>query len=333
VGSTLNKKSLLHCVHQVIASRQLLRKGATVLVGVSAGPDSVALLHVLWQLRYKLGIKIMAAHFNHRLRKEASADEEFVRNLSARLKVPFVCGRASGNGPKGSVEDWARRQRLDFMVHAAGQQNARAVALAHTRDDLAETVLMRMLRGAGLLGLRGILPERKMDGVNFVRPLLAVRKEDIYAYLKSEKLGYRVDRTNLKADFFRNKIRLKLLPLLQKEYNPSIQNVLANLSDSVSADYDFINEAGARFYSRIVRSSGGCVRLNQKSLDQAHPAMRRMALRTAFEQVKGDLKGLALEHIFEVEDLLDHRPSGSIVHLPGGINVFKSRHMLEFKRK
>ncbi len=333
MGSTLNKKSLLHGIYHVISSRQLLRKGSTVLVGVSAGPDSVALLHVLWQLRYKLGIKIIAAHFNHRLRSEASADEEFVRDLSAQLNVPFVCGRSKGRRPTGSVEDWARRQRFDFMVRAAEQNGVQTVALAHTRDDLAETVLMRMLRGAGLLGLRGILQERKIDGINFIRPFLAVRKQDIYGYLKSEKLPSRVDQTNFKTDFFRNKIRLKLLPLLEKEYNPSIQNVLTNLSESVSADYDFISEAGIKFYTRIARSAKGAISLNQKSLSEAHPALRRMALRTAFERVKGDLKGLALEHIFEIEDLLDHRPSGSTVHLPGGISIVKSRYVLEFRRK
>ena len=305
------------------------------MVGVSGGPDSVALLHILWQLRYELGIKIIVGHFNHRLRRAAEGDEKFVIRLAAKLNVPVFCAKPKSAHPsRGSLEDWARQERFKFLIHLSRQQGAHAVALAHTQDDLAETVLMRMLRGSGLLGLRAILLEREIERVSFIRPLLSTQKRDVLRYLKTARLTYRVDRTNLKTDFFRNKIRLKLLPLLQKEYNADIRHVLANMSENVAIDYDFLKEASAGLFARIARTGrDSSVRLNIQGLGSAHPALRRMVLRLAYERLKGDLKGLVLEHILEIEDLLDNRPARSVVDLPGQVSVLKLKSFLEFKSR
>jgi tRNA(Ile)-lysidine synthase len=334
VGSTLNNKSLTILADRVrstIRSRRLLKKGTTVVVGVSGGPDSVALLHILWSLRYELGIKLIAAHFNHRLRRAADGDQKFVERLAVKLNIPFVSGRSKTRQRQGSLEDWARRERFEFFAAVVRKHRAQSVALAHTQNDLAETVLMRLLRGTGLLGLRGILPERRINGVCFIRPLLDLSKDDLLDYLKANRLSYRNDHTNLKTDFFRNKIRLKLLPLLKDDYNANIRRVLADVADSVSLDYEFLREEAERIWGSIGRRRGGAVRLDRKKLGDVHPALRRMVLRSAFERTKGDLKRLTLDHIRDIEDLSDHRPDGAVVDLPGGISVFKTGSFLEFK--
>jgi len=333
MSQSKNKKvsALTSSVGDVIRVHRLVQKGSTVVVGVSGGPDSTALLHILWQLRYELGIKLIVGHFNHRLRRESLRDEQFVVRQAQKFGLTVFCERAKSAPPvHGSVEDWARQERFSFLIRLAQKNHAKAITLAHTQDDLAETVLMRILRGAGLLGLRGILLERNIQGVNFIRPLLQTSKEDVLKYLKSQKLPFVIDRTNLKTDFFRNKVRLNLLPLLEKSYNGNIRRVLANMSDSVSVDYDFINQAAGKFYSQIAKAGKNSIKLDAKRLADAHPALRRMALRSAFESLKGDLKRLTLDHIVSLEDLLENRPVGSIVDLPG-LSVIKSKKFLEFK--
>jgi tRNA(Ile)-lysidine synthase len=311
----------------------LLKKGTTVVVGVSGGPDSVALVHVLWKIRYQLGIQILIGHFNHRLRAAASTDQKFVVKLAEKLGLPIECAAAKKFRPsQGSVEDWARQERLNFLTTLAKRHKAPAIVLAHTQDDLAETVLMRILRGSGLSGLRGILMERTIQGVNIIRPFLGVTKRDILNYLKREKLLFRTDHTNFQSHFFRNKIRLKLIPLLKKEYNPNIQQVLSHLAETVTVDYDFIHELGLVHFKQMAKFGKGSIILKVGSVLSLPVALRRGAFRFAYESLKGDLKRLTLDHILAAENLLINLPVSSIVHWPEGVRVVKTKTSLEFRK-
>lgn len=306
-----------------------------MVIGVSGGPDSVALAHVMRLLRHQLGIKIIVAHLDHRLRRESPKDRKFVEEFSKRLGLVCVCGQAPLRRPsKGSLEDWARQQRFDFLIGVARRYKADAVLLAHTADDAAETVLMRILRGAGLLGLRGIQQKRNIHGVALVRPFLSIDKAKILSYLKKGKLPYRIDKTNLKTDFFRNKVRLKLLPLLAKEYSPNIKHLLVTLSQSASVDYDLLTGQAQALWDKAARcSKTSNLRLNCRTLAKAHPALRRMALRMAFEHVKGDLKRLTFDHVCHLEAFLESSLKRTALDLPDGIIVAKAGGHLEFKRR
>ncbi len=337
VGSKpTNKRPLLvEETCRVITGGRFFSSGSTVVIGVSGGPDSVALVHVMHLLRHQLGIKIIVAHLDHRLRRESPKDRKFVEEFSKRLGLVCVCAQAPlRHSQKGSLEDWARQQRFDFLIGVARRYKADAVLLAHTADDAAETVLMRILRGSGLLGLRGIHQKRDIHGVTFVRPFLSVEKAKILKYLKKEKLPYRIDKTNLKTDFFRNKVRLKLLPLLAKEYSPNIRHLLVNLSESASVDYDLLTgQAQALWDKAAERSSVSEARLNCKVLTKAHPALQRMVLRMAFKHIKGDLKRLTFDHVCHLEALLKSPLKRTAVDLPDGITVMKAGGYLEFKRR
>jgi tRNA(Ile)-lysidine synthase len=316
-------------VRKNIYRGDLLSNGDTVIVGVSGGPDSVALIHVLHALRHQLGLQLHIAHFNHALRKSSNADQNFVERLAKRLNLPCTIAswnNAKSNG-KGSLEELAREQRLKFLTRLAKKKSAQAIALAHTDNDLAETVLMRILRGSGLKGIRGILPKREIQRCVFIRPFLGIKRLDIGNYLEKNRISYRIDPTNKQTKFYRNKIRHNLLPLLEKEYNKNTQGVLSKLSNQITIDYDYIELQARKLYNKQVTHSRNYknIRINLGSLEKQHASMQRMLIRLCIEQLKGDTNRLTLTHIKEIEDLIYNRPAGALVHLPDEISVHKDR--------
>src|SRR3989338_4895955 len=234
--------NLMHRLRKDILSANSFDRGDTVIIGASGGPDSTALTHILHALQYEIGFHLHIAHYNHNLHRQSGRNQKFVEKLAEELNVPCTTQmwRHPHRRKKGSLEDAARQRRLQFLNHLAKRIGARAVVLAHTKDDLAETVLMRILRGTGLQGLRGILPQRELNGVCFVRPLLNVSKEEILTFLKKKKITYCTDPTNIQKKFFRNKVRLQLLPLLASGYNRNIKELLTNLADNINTDYSYL---------------------------------------------------------------------------------------------
>ncbi len=321
-------------VRRHIISSGILSKGDVIVLGVSGGPDSVALLHIFAHLRYEFAFKLHVAHFNHALRKTALSDQKFVQKLADQLNVPFhaeVCPRL----PQGSIEEQARLRRFDFLVKLAKRLKANAVCLGHTRDDLAETVLMRLLRGAGLFGVRAILPQREISGISFVRPLLEFRKKELLNYLTRNRILFRRDHTNDQQKFFRNKIRLELIPLLQKRYNKNVQAALCNLAETVSVDYDYIYQEAQKKFKMLARFSNGgrSVLFGRVAFVSVPVALGRMLIRLGVEHLKGDTRRLTLKHVEEIEDLVVNRPCGSCVHLTDSMEVRKDKKNIIFSRR
>ncbi len=320
-----------------IKEQDLIAPGDTVIVGVSGGGDSVALLYILHAIRHELGLRLHIAHYNHRLRKSSDADQKFVEQLAKNLDIP--CTSASWNRsnrkPKGSLEEKAREQRIIFFLRVAKQKKADSIALAHTEDDLAETVLMRILRGTGLQGLRGILPKRKFESIYFIRPLLRLQRSIIISYLRKNNIAFRVDPTNKQTKFTRNKIRLKLLPLLEKEYNQSTKKLLANLSLGITADYDYLEEQVVTIFNKLSQQTKGsnAIAFELSQLKKQHLAIRRMLIRKAIEHVNGNTNKITLDHSQEAEDLLTHRKTGSIVCLPHKLCIRKDSTQLVIYRE
>lgn len=311
-----------------IERHHLITTGDTVLVAVSGGADSVCLLHLLAGLRHELGIKLICGHINHHLRRSSDADERFVAAMAKKLAVPFYSTSVKVNRKKGSLEEMAREARLKALTRIARRCKADSIALAHHQDDAAETVLMRILRGTGLQGLQGILPRRVLYGFTFVRPLLEVTRKDIGHYLRAYRLNYRTDPTNRHKRFFRNRIRLELLPLLERKYQPNSTAILANLAETAALDYGCLLEQAEKIFSRAHRKKADTVRLHLATLQPVHPALRRMVLRRAISELNGNLRRLTLTHLKEIEDLLENRPAGSVVTLPNRLAVKKEEKSL-----
>lgn len=306
--------------------------GGPVIAGVSGGPDSTALLHILNALRNKLGIKLHAAHLNHQLRPSANRDEHAVKELCRRLNIPCTVKRARilTSPGKSSLEEAAREKRFEFLLTVARQKKAGVIALGHTQDDLAETVLMRILRGAGLLGLQGILPVKQRQGVQIIRPLIFFSKKEILAYLRKNRIKFCLDPTNKSAKFFRNKVRLQLLPLLEKEYQPNIREILINLANSTAVDYDYLQREAAGQLQKIARfdKNKKQIGLRLSGLRPLHPALQRMVIRLAVQDLKGNLNQFSLKHMNEIEGLIHQRPDRSCVDLPHQITVQKNKNFL-----
>ena len=306
--------------------------GDRIIIAVSGGPDSTALLHILYYLRHRLGISIHIAHVNHQLRPSASRDERFVAGLGRKLGVPVSTGRVrvKTSSGKSSIEEAAREKRFEFLLKLAKQKKANIIALGHTQDDLAETVLMRILRGTGLLGLQGILPEKTRNGIRLIRPLLSFSKKDILQYLKKNKIKYCIDPSNKNPVYFRNKIRRDLLPLLEKKYQTNIREVLSNLANTTAVDYDYLQKEGMRQLKKhaLWSKNKRQVALHLSNLGQLHQSQQRMVIRLAVQVLQGNLNQFSVRHMKEIEDLIGQRPNRSRVDLPHGITVQKNKGFL-----
>ncbi len=294
-----------------------------MVVAVSGGADSVALLDFL-ATGSGLGLRLVVAHVNHGLRgAEADADERFVRGLAERYGLTMATTRADvralSRQRRLSLEEAGREARYAFFEAVAGQYGATRIALAHHRDDQAETVLMRLIRGAGVDGLSGMRP-RSGDG-RYVRPLLSVTRRAIVGYLRKKGLAWQEDASNQDQRFLRNRVRHELLPLLAS-YNPAIAERLAATAESLAADGELLERLTAERYAACRSDSTGEVLL--VSLLRREPDGIRLRLyRRAIAAVKGDLRRLGHRHLQAIDRLvLAARPNTELA-LPDGVRVYR----------
>ena len=288
-----------------VLAQGLLRPGDSVLVACSGGPDSVALLHLLLELSRDIPFSISVAHFNHRLRPQAAADERFVQDMSLAMDLPYYAGRADVRAAAKKmglgIEEAGRRLRYEFLERAAAEAGASKIASGHHRDDQAETVLMRLLRGTGLTGLAGIPAIR---GV-IIRPLLELGRDEILDYLRDRKLPWRTDNSNRDQKFLRNKIRHKLVPYLEKYFAPAVIRSLARLA-AVSRDEDeFLERAVRTAARRAITRKAGETFLDANALRKLHPAIARRAVRIFLLSLKGDLRDVSFDDVDAVRAMED----------------------------
>jgi tRNA(Ile)-lysidine synthase len=317
---------LVEKVKKTVKKYGLFKNGDTVVIGVSGGPDSLTLLYVLAGLKKEFRLKLHVCHLDHMLRRNSGADSKFVAAVAGKLDLPFTAAsiNVKALAQKGSLEEICRNVRLGFLFKVAKNVKADKIALGHNLDDQAETVLMRLLRGSGLYGLSGILPKKDISGFTIIRPLIEVKRKEIAAYLKRKKLFPRIDPTNSQDIYFRNKIRNKLLPALEKDYNPNIKEILSHTAGSIANDYDLLNRASIASAKKLG------AKINLKKFASLHPSLQRMVLRHRITKLKGDTRRIDFRHIQEIEELISDRPINSIVDLPGNIRVKKTKQSLIF---
>ncbi|MCX6899487.1 MAG: tRNA lysidine(34) synthetase TilS [Verrucomicrobia bacterium] len=266
----------------MILERRLLARGERLLVGVSGGPDSVVLLDVLSALAPEFGWKLHVAHFNHRLRgADADADEAFVRELAAGYGLPFTTGkgdvRALAASQKLSIEDAARRLRHGFFQGTARALSLAKLALGHTADDQAETLLQRLLRGAGTRGLAAIHVSNRLGALTVVRPLLDVWKNEVLGYIQQRGLRFRQDASNWDPQFQRNKIRHELIPMLERDYNPALKTLLHQTAEMLAAEDEWLDAEAARVLKiRGQKAKGTALAVGR--LLREHVAIQRRAI-------------------------------------------------------
>ena len=291
---------LLQRVAATIERHAMFAPGQRIGVAVSGGADSVCLLHVLRDLAHRQKWTLTILHLDHQLRgSESSADADFVRGLAAALCLPVI-SRCANLPPAGNLEQEARRARLAFFRQAIDAGTVDRVAVGHTRSDQAETVLFRLMRGAGAAGLAGIRPVT-LEGI--ARPLLDIDRIDVESFLRDRGIPWREDSTNAGRQFARNRIRHELLPQLARDWNPEIAGTLARTADWALAEEAYWRDEIDRLESGRLRQEDGAVLLSAKSLTELPLAVARRLVRRAIERAKGDLRGI------------DFGPIDAVLHL------------------
>ncbi len=344
-------KSLEQRVLDYTGEMRLLQPGDRVGVAVSGGADSVALLQLLQSVREKLGIKLLVVHFDHLLRgAESGADAEFVADLARRNAIPFVLDRedvaAAARQNKWNLEDAARRLRYAFFDRIVREGRATRIAVAHTADDQAETLLAHLIRGTGPTGLAGIYP---VAGA-IVRPLLAIRREELRAYLRRHSQTWREDSTNLDVQRVRARIRARLLPLLEREFSPSVVGRLSDLARLAREEQEFWNALTEERFRALVRrdESGLSIRVRdliapmnlpgssgpresrQVAGDFPLRALTERLIRRLYQELRGTRQGLAARHVEQVIRLAILSGGGRRAELPAGVIVEKNFGELTF---
>ncbi len=330
---TKKRSELAEKLNRVLRTHDSLKAGERVGVAVSGGADSVALLRGLLELRTELGFVPVVVHFNHQLRGTASdADEEFVQKLAERHGLEFIVGRADVAGrthrERGNLEDVARKSRYAFFEKLQSEGQLRRVAVAHTADDQAETLLGHLLRGTGLGGLRGIHPQTPV----VFRPLLGMRRKGLRLYLKALRQPWREDATNRDTRRTRARIRQRLVPLLEKDFNPGAVEHLCQLAELAGEAEDFLERRAAEWISDAAQQKGKMeVAVKLCDFQRAPDALKTRVLRGVVRQLKTRGGQLSKTHVDAVLEIAQCKDSGKTVPLPGGVEIRREKELLIFR--
>jgi tRNA(Ile)-lysidine synthase len=329
----LRLPSLVAAVDRALRASGMPSRGSTVVVGLSGGADSVALTDALAALRRRRGFRLVAAHLDHGLRPGSADDADFCEELCRRLDVPFRRGgadvRARAARERGGLEQAARRERYGFLRRVRDEEGAGAIAVAHTRDDQAETLLLRLLRGAGATGLAGMRP-RKGD---LLRPLLAVPREEVLAHLRERGLAWCEDPSNVDPAHRRNRVRHELLPYLEERFNPGIRAALARTAGLLADEAAHVHQEAEALLALVAREDGRALVLARAPLAGAPTAVARAAIRQALARA-GGLAQVGALHVERILQLARAKaPSGRRLPLPGGRDARFTRGEVRLEKR
>lgn len=331
----LQTNRLLKKTVQTVHEYQMISPHTAILAGVSGGPDSICLLHVLMALSQNLRLRLGIAHLNHGLRSAASAqDAEFVRSVAAQQNIPFYYKKMdvqkAAQISKSSVEEAGRIERYAFFDEIADSHRFDKIALGHHRDDNAELILMNLLRGTGPSGLSGIPPIRD----NVIRPLIRASRSEIMDCLAENDLKYSTDYSNADPAFLRNKIRHELMPLLKQEYNQNVEATLNRLSEIFRREERWLDSLVQETLDQITLYTGKDeLVLSVSTLQKLHTAHLRRILRAGIKQTKGNLRRIRLSQIDAAIEIVFNNQSRAWVDLPDRVRLEKINDHLIIRRE
>ena len=314
---------LIHKTITTIKKHSMLAGGEKILIGLSGGPDSVCLLHVLSHIREKFKLDLRAIYIDHGLRPgETEKEIEFCKDICERLSVQCITKsidlKSHIKTQRMNIQEAARQFRYRIYEETAHETGSDKIALGHTADDQAETLLMRLVRGSGPTGLSGIPPVRK----HFIRPLIDIERKEIEKFLGAGKLEYMIDSSNLKKDYLRNKMRLSFIPKL-KEFNPHIIETLSRTAAIFRDEERYFDILVTKTLMKLIsRKTASRIELFLAPLESMDKVLMRRVLRRAIDATNG-LREINFIHIEDIIELVKYRKPGDRLYLPKGIRVIK----------
>ncbi len=321
-------------MQRFISQHTMIEDGETLLVAVSGGADSLALLYGLHALHTHLNCHLHVVHLNHGLREDSAADSEFVHEHAKRLGLPFtghtIDLHSLNKQWKLSVEAAGRKARYELYESVCAQTGATKVALGHHQDDSAETVLMNLIRGVGSIGLKGIEPVR--DG-KFIRPLLQFNRTEIEAYLASIDVVPRQDPTNKDTHFLRNRIRHELIPLLEQKYNANIISGLVRTADIIGAESEFLDEMTREAYEvcKLEFSQSKHITLDRTKFLHHYTVLQRRIIRHCIAESIGHISDFSFDHCNVILTIINGEKPNASITLPNGLHFRRTYQQLIFE--
>jgi len=332
---------LVEKVRRTVEEHKLINKKQHIVMGLSGGPDSVCLFHILMRLSKEYEITIHPVHVNHKFRPgDAERDQAYVEGLCERYGLKcrtFVVDcNALAKELHMTSEEAGRKARYDAFYHVASEvsggnfENVR-IAVAQNANDQAETILFRLLRGTGTDGLAGIAYERKERGFSVIRPILDVYRDEIEAYCQNNNLDPVIDHTNNEEIYARNKIRLDLLPYLEEKYNENMKEGLVRLGRIASQDKDYIWQQVEKEYGRLAEELPGKIVMDRSELSQLHLAIRHRIMLKAFAKIGLD-KDVSEERLKAADQIIDKKQAPKTVQFPRGYKITVAKGIVYFEK-
>ena len=291
-------------VLETIKKFNLIKDGDKIVLGVSGGPDSISMLNILNEIKHEQSIKfeIYVAHVNHLIRKEAIDDEKYVEDYCNKKDIECYIKRIDveqiANNKKIGTEEAGRNARYDFFEEILQKTGSNKIAIAHNKNDKIETIIMHLLRGSGLSGLKGIEPIRDNK---YIRPLIECERQEIEQYCEENELNPRIDKTNFENEYTRNKIRNIVIPYIKQEFNPNILQTLSRLSDVATEESDYVDKQTQKIYQQILmeRTNKQLV-LNLKEFNKQEKVIKNRLILLATKQLMGSTQGIEKIHIEDI---------------------------------
>ncbi|MFH0924261.1 MAG: tRNA lysidine(34) synthetase TilS [bacterium] len=312
--------NIIEKARKTILKNNLLKQGDKIVIGVSGGPDSVALLRLFLVVKEEFSLRLHLAHMNHQLRgEESDLDEFFVVNLAKKFDLPYTVKQVDTKSYQKErrlcLQEGARELRYEFFLRVKENEKANKIALGHNANDQAETVLMRLIKGTGMEGLGGI--PFNNGYYNIIRPLIEISRNEILECLDNIYQNFREDSSNQRQNYLRNHIRLNLIPIL-KDYNPSIIELLCQTAKIVKDENSYLEEfTRNQLKELITRQEEHLIEVKVDKVKTLPLCLQRRIIREMIRKVKGDLKRIAYNHIESVLDLIFSKRDGyHEIHLP-----------------
>ena len=302
------EKELKNKVLETIKKYNLINRNDKIVVGVSGGPDSICLLHILNAIKLELNFEIYVAHINHMIRSEAEEETNYVIDFCNKLQIPCYVKKVDvlkkSNIEKIGTEEAGRKVRYDFFEEVLLKVKANKIAIAHNSNDNAETILMNIFRGTGISGLKGIEPIRNEK---YIRPIIECEREEIEEYCLKNNLNPKIDKSNYENIYTRNKVRNILIPQIKQDFNSNIIKTLNRLSQVVSQEYEYLKKHCITIMEKdlIISEEERCIILNLKKFNILDKVIKNRVILLTIEKLLGNTQGIEKIHIDDIVSLCE----------------------------